>query len=106
MSARAAAKRGMGEATDAELESAAALEELKAQLARSEVMLGKYESTIQGLNERLMEAVGEQGRLEDKLHEAETEVERLRGDVKEMVKRAREKEQQYEADVGGFYSDD
>lgn len=112
MSARAAMQRpGAGasnlstssatsetEDDDARAESAAQVEDLKEQLRRTEDVSEQYQKQTQILQSRIDEASREQGKLEERLHETEQELETLVEDKRDALRQRREMESIYEAE--------
>jgi chromosome segregation ATPase len=83
---------------DAHMESAALIEELKERVQRTEEASEEYKKQVEVLQSRLDEAVGEQGKLEDKLHEEEERIEGVENDKRELLRQKREIEGIYEAE--------
>ena len=83
---------------DARMESSALMEDLKERLALSEQGLEEFKKQVEVLQSRLDEAIAEQGKLEDKLHEEEERVEGLEVEKRETVRQKREIEGIYEAE--------
>lgn len=108
ISARAAVKKpagssNLGTATsaddeDARIESSALIQELKERLEKVEQSSEEYRKNAEVLQSRLDDALKEQGKLEDKLHEEEERIEGLENDKKEALRQRRELEGIYEAD--------
>jgi septal ring factor EnvC (AmiA/AmiB activator) len=72
--------------------------DLKEQLQQAEHASEEYKKQIEVLQSRLDDAVQEQGKLEDKLHEEEERVEGLENDKREGIRQRRELESIYEAE--------
>lgn len=108
ISARAAVKKPAGSSslgtstsaadTDARIESSALIEELRERLEKVEQSSEEYRKNAEVLQSRLDDALKEQGKLEDKLHEEEERIEGLENDKKEALRQRRELEGIYEAD--------
>ncbi|KAE9991572.1 hypothetical protein EG327_011474 [Venturia inaequalis] len=108
ISARSAVKKPAGSSnlgtstsaadTDARIESSALIEELRERLEKVEQSSEEYRKNADVLQSRLDDALKEQGKLEDKLHEEEERIEGLENDKKEALRQRRELEAIYEAD--------
>jgi hypothetical protein len=111
ISARAAVKKptvssGLGTSTtaaeageeDGRIETAALVEELKEQLQKTELASEQYQKQVDVLQSRLDDALKEQGKLEDKLHEEEERIEGLENEKREHIRQRRELETIYEAE--------
>jgi len=75
------------------------------QLQRTEEVSSEYEKQIQMLQSRLDDAVKEQGKLEERLHEEEERVEGLENDKRESIRQKRELEAIYEAERAAVIKD-
>jgi len=75
------------------------------QLQRTEEASSEYEKQIQMLQSRLDDAVKEQGKLEERLHEEEERVEGLENDKRESIRQKRELEAIYEAERAAVIKD-
>lgn len=106
-SARSAAKRPPSISTDAELENAAILEDLRSRLAQAEstaeAATEEYAKEMKGLQVRLDEARNEQFRMEDLLHVKEEFIENLEIQIKDLTRAKRDQENIYEAEVIFFF---
>ncbi|KAK7550167.1 hypothetical protein IWX49DRAFT_237346 [Phyllosticta citricarpa] len=112
MSARAAVKRpGASSLTkdsppppvdtaeeDAKAEAAALINDLKEQLQKAEASSEEYKKQIEVLKARLDEAIQDQAKLEERVHEEEERVEGLENEKRETVRQRRELEGIYEAE--------
>jgi chromosome segregation ATPase len=89
-------------ASDAEDEARAGtvalLDELKERLRNTEIKSAQFEKQNEVLQVRLDEALQEQGKLEDRLHEAEERLETLENEKRESSRQKREMETIYEAE--------
>lgn len=83
---------------DARAETVALLDELKERLRKTETLSEQFEKQSQVLQLRLDEALAEQGKLEDKLHESEERLEALENGKREALRQKREMESIYEAE--------
>lgn len=80
------------------MESSALIDDLKDRLQQGEVASEEHKKQIEVLQSRLDEAIQEQGKLEDRLHEEEERVEGLENDKRETIRQKRELETIYEAE--------
>lgn len=83
---------------DARAETVALLDTLRDQLRRSEDVAGQYQKQAQVVQARLDEAVAEQGKLEDRLHESDEGLETLKNEKRDALRQKREMEAIYEAE--------
>lgn len=83
---------------DAHAETVALLDELKERLRMTETMSEQFQKQAQVLQSRLDEAILEQGKLEDKLHESEEGLETLENEKRDALRQRREMEAIYEAE--------
>jgi chromosome segregation ATPase len=83
---------------DSHAEAVALLDELKERLRASEINSDKFEKETEVLQSRLDEALLEQGKLEDRLHETEERLEIFESEKREMSRQMREMESIYEAE--------
>ncbi|EKD12965.1 m serotype protein [Drepanopeziza brunnea f. sp. 'multigermtubi' MB_m1] len=83
---------------DARAETAAVLDDLKEQLRKTESASEQFQKQTQVLQSRLDEALQEQGKLEDKLHENEERLELLENEKRDALRQKREMESIYEAE--------
>lgn len=74
------------------------MEEMRERLEKVEQSSEEYRKNAEVLQSRLDDALKEQGKLEDKLHEEEERIEGLENDKKEALRQRRELEAIYEAD--------
>jgi hypothetical protein len=115
MSARAAAKRPAGSLSslgsnnvspasedadedDAKAETAAAIEDLKGRLGKADAAAEEYQRQLEVVQSRLDDAVNEQARLEEVVHERNEKIEALENDKREAQRQSRELESIYEAE--------
>ncbi len=90
---------------DARAQANNLIEELKAQLQKTEAASEQYHRQIQTLQSRLDDALIEQGKLEERLHEEEERVEGLENDKRESINQKRELERIYEAERAQMMKD-
>lgn len=83
---------------DARAETVALLDDLKERLRKTETMSEQFQKQAQVLQSRLDEALQEQGKLEDRLHESEEKLETLENDKRDALRQRREMESIYEAE--------
>ncbi|KAG0652312.1 hypothetical protein D0Z07_1208 [Hyphodiscus hymeniophilus] len=83
---------------DARGEQVALLDDLKERLHKSESISEQFQKQAQILQARLDEALQEQERLEDKVHESEEKLETLENDKRDALRQRREMESIYEAE--------
>ena len=83
---------------DARAEQVALLEDLKEQLHKAETTSDQFQKQTQVLQSRLDEAIQEQGKLEDKVHESEEKLETLENEKRDALRQRREMESIYEAE--------
>ncbi|KAK8205734.1 hypothetical protein HDK77DRAFT_306178 [Phyllosticta capitalensis] len=83
---------------DAKAETAALIKDLKEQLQKAEASSDEYKKQIEVLKARLDEAIQDQAKLEERVHEEEERVEGLENDKRETVRQRRELEGIYEAE--------
>ena len=106
LSARSAAKRPSSNSSDADLESAAILEDLRSRLAQSESAAEEYAKQVKALQLRLEEALGEQMKMEETCHAKDEVIENFEIQIKELTRAKRDQENIYEAEVKmRFHSD-
>ncbi|KAI9675592.1 MAG: hypothetical protein M1817_000958 [Caeruleum heppii] len=86
------------EEEDARAETAALIEDLKAQVRRAETVSENYLRQLNTLQARLDEAQHEQSKLEDRLHENDGRIQGLETTRREMAREKKEMEQIYEAE--------
>ncbi|KFX86729.1 hypothetical protein V497_06906 [Pseudogymnoascus sp. VKM F-4516 (FW-969)] len=88
-------------ATDAEearAESIAAMDELKERLRASEIRAEQFQKETEVLQSRLEDALQEQVKLEDRLHEEEERIEALENEKRDAARQMREMGAIYEAE--------
>ncbi|TAQ86341.1 hypothetical protein B7494_g5352 [Chlorociboria aeruginascens] len=83
---------------DARAETVALLDDLKDRLRKTETISEQYLKQAQVLQSRLDEALQEQGKLEDRLHENEERLEVLENEKRDALRQRREMESIYEAE--------
>jgi chromosome segregation ATPase len=83
---------------DARAETVALLDDLKERLRKTETMSEMFQKQAQVLQSKLDEALLEQGKLEDRLHETEEKLEALENDQRDALRQRREMESIYEAE--------
>lgn len=83
---------------DARAETVALIDDLKSRLKDSEDKFQQFQKQAQVLQSRLDEALAEQGKLEDRLHENEERLETLENDKRDALRQKREMEAIYEAE--------
>jgi chromosome segregation ATPase len=83
---------------DARAETVALLDDLKERLGNTETLSEQFQKQAQVLQSRLDEALQEQGKLEDRLHENEERLETLENDKRDALRQKREMEAIYEAE--------
>lgn len=103
VSARAALTRrdtgGMSNAdADARAEAASAVEDLQQRLEKEEKQSEQYKKQCDVLQAKLDDAVKDSGKLEEKSHEFEEQVEALKNEKREATRQIREMESIYEAE--------
>jgi chromosome segregation ATPase len=90
---------------DARAETINLIDDLKAQLQKTEEASSEYEKQVQMLQSRLDDAVKEQGKLEERLHEEEERIEGLENDKRESIRQKRELDTIYEAERAAVIKD-
>ncbi|KAK9774430.1 hypothetical protein AB5N19_08900 [Seiridium cardinale] len=106
VSARAAMHRGSSSlsisTTEAEevvrAEAAAVVEDLKARLEKADATSEQHRKHADVLQSRLDDALKEQAKLEERVHESEEQIETLRNEKRESARQMREMETIYEAE--------
>jgi len=83
---------------DTRAETVALLDDLKERLRKTETISEQFQKQAQVLQSRLDEALQEQGKLEDRLHENEERLETLENDKRDALRQKREMESIYEAE--------
>jgi chromosome segregation ATPase len=74
------------------------LDDLKERLRNTESISEQFQKQTQVLQSRLDEALQEQGKLEDRLHESEERLETLENEKRDALRQKREMEAIYEAE--------
>jgi chromosome segregation ATPase len=115
MSARAAAKRPAGnlpslgsnnvsstsedaDEDDAKAETVAVIEDLKNRLGKADAAAEEYQRQLEVVQSRLDDALNEQARLEEVVHESSEKIEALENGKRDAQRQARELESIYEAE--------
>lgn len=83
---------------DARAENIALLDDLKERLRKTETISEQFQKQAQVLQSRLDEALQDQGKLEDRLHENEEKLETLQNEKRDALRQKREMESIYEAE--------
>ena len=83
---------------DAKQERLALLELLKERLTKAESASEEYQKQVEVLRMKLDEALGEQSKLEYRIHEEEESVEKIIVENKETLRQRRELENQYKSE--------
>jgi chromosome segregation ATPase len=83
---------------DARAETVALLDELKERLRKTENISEQFQKQAQVLQSRLDEALLEQGKLEDRIHESDERIEALENGERDALRQKREMESIYEAE--------
>lgn len=83
---------------DARAETVAILDELKDRLRDTELKAEQFQKQSEVLQSRLDDALKEQGKLEDRLHEGEERLETLEYEKRDATRTKREMESIYEAE--------
>ncbi|KAI2464450.1 hypothetical protein F4781DRAFT_72165 [Annulohypoxylon bovei var. microspora] len=83
---------------DARAELVSLIEDLKERLQKSDATSEQYRKQTEVLQTRLDDAIKEQAKLEDRLHENEEQIESFRNEKRETAKKMREMETIYEAE--------
>lgn len=84
--------------SDARAELVALIEDLKERLQKSDATSEQFRKQAEVLQTRLDDALKEQAKLEDRLHENEEQIESFRNEKRETAKKMREMETIYEAE--------
>ncbi|KAI0134742.1 hypothetical protein BJ170DRAFT_679624 [Xylariales sp. AK1849] len=106
VSARAAAHRGSSSlsisTTDAEeaarADTVALIDDLKTRLEKADTASEQHRKQAEVLQSRLDEALKEQSKLEERVHESEEQIDAVRNDKRESARQIREMETIYEAE--------
>lgn len=103
LSARSAAKRSSELVSEADLENAAAMEDLRSRLSQiesaAEAAAEEHAMQMKAIELRLEEALGEQIKMEDSSHGKDEVIEGIESQVKELTRAKRDQENIYEAEV-------
>ncbi|KAI9641778.1 hypothetical protein NHQ30_009636 [Ciborinia camelliae] len=83
---------------NARAENIALLDDLKERLRTTETISEQFQKQAQGLQARLDEALQDQGKMEDRLHENEERLETLQNEKRDALRQKREMESIYEAE--------
>lgn len=83
---------------DARAETVGLLDDLKERLHKAETASEQFQKQAQVLQSRLDEALHEQGKLEDRLHESDENLEALENQKRDALRQRREMETIYEAE--------
>lgn len=83
---------------DQRIETATLVEDLKERLQKTELASEQFQKQVDVLQARLDDALKEQGKLEDRLHEEEERIEGFEIEKREHMKYRREFEAIYESD--------
>ncbi len=83
---------------DARAETVAILDDLKERLRKTETASEQFQKQAQVLQSRLDEALQEQGKLEDRLHESEEKLESLENEKRDGLRQRSQMEAIYEAE--------
>ena len=83
---------------DARIENASLVGDLKERLQKTEAASEEFQKQIQVLRTRLDDALKEQGKLEDRIHEDEERVEMLENEKRESQRQRNELERIFEAE--------
>ncbi|KAJ9141665.1 M serotype [Pleurostoma richardsiae] len=83
---------------NARAETLALLDDLKDRLAKAEGASEQYRKQAEVLQSRFDEAIKEQAKFEEKVHESEEQIETLRNEKREAARQMREMEAIYEAE--------
>jgi chromosome segregation ATPase len=112
ISARAAVKKptvvaGAKAVKDEEARTSASalIEDLKARLQKAEETSEEYRKQVEVLQLRLDDALKEQGKLEERLHEEEERIEGLDNEKRESVRQRQDLERIYEAERAAVIKD-
>ncbi|TVY52187.1 hypothetical protein LSUE1_G010246, partial [Lachnellula suecica] len=83
---------------DARAETVALLDDLKERLHKAETASEQFQKQAQVLQSRLDDALSEQGKLEERIHESDEKVEQLQNEKRDALRQKREMETIYEAE--------
>ncbi|KAI9850887.1 MAG: hypothetical protein M1838_004866 [Thelocarpon superellum] len=86
------------DADDARAQTAAVIDDLKTRLQSAELASEELKKHLAVCQSRLDEALAEQGKLEDRLHDKDGKIESLASEKRELAKQRRETERIYEAE--------
>ncbi|KAL1875665.1 hypothetical protein Plec18167_005602 [Paecilomyces lecythidis] len=90
---------------DARAQNAALIGELKEQLQKAETASEQYRKQLGVLQMRLDEAISEQGKLEDQVHEKDSKIEALNNEIREHARQIRDLEQAHETERNAMLQD-
>ncbi|KAJ9199615.1 hypothetical protein DTO164E3_4500 [Paecilomyces variotii] len=90
---------------DARAQNAALIGELKEQLQKAETASEQYRKQLGVLQMRLDEAISEQGKLEDQVHEKDSKIEALDNEIREHARQIRDLEQAHETERNAMLQD-
>ncbi|KAJ9665218.1 hypothetical protein H2201_004692 [Coniosporium apollinis] len=93
------------EGEDARAATAALMEDLRERLKKAELASEEYQKQIGVFQSRLDDAIGEQVKLEERLHEEEERAEGLQNEQRESLRQRRELEGIYEAERAASMKD-
>ncbi|KAI1389560.1 uncharacterized protein F4822DRAFT_204927 [Hypoxylon trugodes] len=83
---------------DARAETIALIEDLKERLQKADITSEQHRKQAEVLQTRLDDAIKEQAKLEERVHESEEQIESLRNEKREAARQMREMEAIYEAE--------
>ncbi|KAI2627409.1 hypothetical protein GGS26DRAFT_583061 [Hypomontagnella submonticulosa] len=83
---------------DARAETVALIEDLKERLQKADIASEQFRKQAEVLQSRLDDAIKEQAKLEERVHESEEQIEALRNEKREAARQMREMEAIYEAE--------
>ncbi|KAF3058046.1 putative m serotype protein [Daldinia childiae] len=83
---------------EARAETVALIEDLKERLQKADIASEQHKKQAEVLQTRLDDALKEQAKLEEKVHESEEQIEALRNEKREAARQMREMEAIYEAE--------
>lgn len=83
---------------EARAETVALIDDLKERLQKADITSEQYRKQAEVLQSRLDDALKEQAKLEERVHESEEQIEALRNEKREGARQMREMEAIYEAE--------
>ncbi|KAF2102231.1 hypothetical protein NA57DRAFT_20669, partial [Rhizodiscina lignyota] len=86
------------EEEDARIENAALVDDLKERLQKAEQVSEEFQRQVEVLQSKLDDAIKDQGKLEDRMHEEEERVEMLENEKRESQRQRNELERIFEAE--------